>query len=59
MIRWYIPMTPYGVALPLPFWTRHSVLAASPSPKDDGMGSALRTERQDVMVHEDKKKLVD
>mmetsp|Transcript_21297 Transcript_21297/g.35212 ORF Transcript_21297/g.35212 Transcript_21297/m.35212 type:complete len:1036 (+) Transcript_21297:55-3162(+) len=37
----------------------HSVLAASPSPKDDGMGSALRTERQDVKVYEDKKKAGD
>lgn len=46
------------MALPLPLgpWmTRHSVLAASPR---DEMGAlALRTERQDVTVHEDKKKL--
>lgn len=39
-------------------WMMHSVLAASPSP--DEMGAlALRTERQDVTVHEDKKKAGD
>ena len=44
------------MALPLPWMTRHSVLAASPS-RDEMGALALRTERQDVTVHEDKKKL--